>query len=56
MFVQKLIPLCLTLALLAPLAEAKSTKSPKRHNIHSKKVKKGPKAKWGSYKVKNKHS
>jgi hypothetical protein len=56
MFVQKLILLCLPLALLAPLADAKSAKPSKGHTIHSKKVKKGPKAKWGSYKVKNKHS
>ena len=55
MFVRKLILLLFTVALLAPIAEAK-TKAPKQHKIHSKKTKKGPKAKWGSYKVKNKHA
>ena len=40
---KKLIFLCLTFALLAPLADAKMPKPPKRHNIHAKntKVKKG---------------
>ena len=53
MFVRKLILLFFTVALLAPIAEAKA---PKQHKIHSKKTKKSPKAKWGSYRVKNKHS
>jgi hypothetical protein len=55
MFIQKLILICLTLALLAPLADAK-TNHPHRVRSKKTKIKPGPKAKWGSYKVKNKHS
>ena len=55
MFLRKLILSCLTFALLTPLADAKPSKAPKHSKIHSRKIKKGPKAKWGSYKVKNKH-
>jgi hypothetical protein len=56
MFVRKLILVCLTLVLVAPLADAKPAKPPKHHIGRSnKRIKKGPKAKWGSYKVKNKH-
>jgi hypothetical protein len=55
--------LCLTLALLAPLASAKKTgpaKPNRGHHVRSKKAKitsgaKGPKAKWGSAKLKTKH-
>jgi hypothetical protein len=56
MFVRKLILLCSTLAILAPLASAKPPKAQKQHKIYSNKVKKGPKAKWGKHKVKNKHA
>ena len=52
MFVQKLILLCFTLALLAPLADAKMPKPPKRHNIQSKNAK----VKKGSHHAKNRHS
>ena len=52
MFIRKLILLCLTLALLAPFADAKPAKAPRHRNIHSKKIKPGPKAKWGKYKAK----
>jgi hypothetical protein len=55
MFVQKVILFCLTLALLAPLADAKPPKPPKRHNIHAKNPNRGSKAKFGSQKVKTKH-
>jgi hypothetical protein len=54
MFVKKLILLCFTFALLAPLAEAKTNHS---HRVRSHKAKlKRSKANWGSHKVKNKHS
>ena len=53
MIIRTLILTCLAFALLAPLAEAKA---PKQHKIHFKKTKKNPKAKWGNYRVKNKHS
>lgn len=56
MFVRKLILSLLTLALLAPFADAKPPKAQKQHKIHSNKIKKSPKAKWGSHKVKNKHA
>jgi hypothetical protein len=64
MFVRKLILLCLALALLAPLAAAKTTKAyktpkPNRHHkmrSHKAKIKKGPKANWGSHTVKTNHS
>ena len=59
MFVRKLILLCLTLALLAPFAAAKTNtpgpaKPNKHHRVRSKKakIKPGPKANWGSHKVK----
>lgn len=53
---RKLILVCVTAALLAPLAAAKPPKAVKQHKIHSNKVPKGSKAKWGKYKVKNKHA
>ena len=60
MFVRKLILCCLTLALWAPFADAKTPKPAKPnhpHHVRSHKAKiKKPKANWGSYKVKNKHS
>ena len=60
MFVRKLILLCLTLALLAPLAEAKTSKPAKpsrHHRVRSHKAKfKRPKANWGSHTVKTKTS
>jgi hypothetical protein len=53
MFSRKLILLCITLVLLAPLAAAKS---PNKHAKPSHHVKKGKinksKAKFGTYKVK----
>jgi len=56
MFVRKLILLCLPIAMLAPLADAKTSGPAKpnhRHHVRSKKAKiKKSKAKWGSYKVK----
>jgi hypothetical protein len=59
MFVRKLILLCLAVALLAPLADAKTPQSAKpnrHHRVRSHKAKiKNPKAKWGSYKVKTKN-
>ena len=54
MFVRKLILSCLTLALLAPLADAKSSpnKHPKpNHGVRKAKINKS-KAKFGTYKVK----
>jgi hypothetical protein len=39
MLIRKLTLLCVTLALLAPLADAKMPKAPKRHNIRGKDVK-----------------
>ena len=60
MFVRKLILLLFTGALLAPIADAKTASPPKpnrHHRVRSHKAKiKSPKPKWGSYKVKNKHS
>ena len=62
MFVRKLILLCLAVALLAPLADAKTPKPGKpakpnhHHRVRSHKAKiKNPKANWGSYKVKTKN-
>jgi hypothetical protein len=59
MFVRKLILLCLAVALLAPLADAKTPKpaKPNRHRrVRSHKAKiKSPKAKWGNYKAKTKN-
>jgi hypothetical protein len=57
MFVRKLILLCLTLALLAPFAGAKTpspAKPNKHHRVRSKKakIKPGSRANWGSHKVK----
>ncbi len=57
MFVRKLILLCLSIAVLAPLVAAKQpkpAKSSKAHVAHpgKAKIKKGPKVKFGSYKVK----
>ena len=61
MFIRKLILVCLAFALLAPLAAAKTSGPAKRnrhHRVrsHTAKIKPGPKANWGSHKVKNKHS
>ena len=39
MLIRKLILLCLTFAVLAPLANAKMPKPPKRHDIRGKSVK-----------------
>ena len=53
MFVRKLILFSLTLALLAPLADAKSpnTHSKPNHGVKKAKINKS-KAKFGTYKVK----
>jgi len=51
MFVRKLILLCLSIALLAPLAAANPPKPPKRHGAKKPKLNKS-KAKFGTYKVK----
>lgn len=61
MFLRKLILLFLALALLSPVASAKSTGPAKRNHPHRKRSKKakitpGPKAKWGSHKVKDKRA
>ena len=61
MFLRKLILFCFTFALLAPLATAKTSgpaKPNRHHRVRSKKakIKPGPKANWGSHKVKTKHS
>ena len=56
MFVRKLILLCFSIALLAPLAAAKTTNTPPKpyhtHPVKKAKLKKGSKVKFGSYKVK----
>ncbi len=61
MFVRKLILFCLSLALLAPLASAKSKGPAKPNHSHRKRSKKakitpGPKAKWGNHRVKDKRA
>ena len=61
MFVRKLILICFVFVLLAPLAGAKTSGPAKRnrhHRVrsHKAKITPGPKASWGSHKVKNKHS
>ncbi len=60
MFLRKLIPVLFAAALLAPMASAKTVRTPKpnrAHKVRSHKAKiRSPKARWGSYKAKNKHS
>ena len=60
MFLRKLILLLFAAVLLAPVAGAKTVKTPKpnrHHKVRSHKAKvKSPKARWGNYKAKNKHS
>jgi hypothetical protein len=56
MFVRKLILLCLSVAVLAPLAAAKTTNThPKPSHVQpvkKSKLKRGSKVKFGKYKVK----